>query len=151
MGMGADRNVRDHGWTDLLPVRLRWGPRKLLLGGQPPLPLTGVSRCQKPNFSPSVSDVCHLASVLCFLVARGSVCPTFHHESHLEAFVKKPKILDPAESNSQGRLWLLGGNQSAVCVCVCSMSAERWKEGPGVCLSRPPVCCRGCRKAEEMP
>ena len=125
MGMGADRNVRDHGWTDLLPVRLRWGPRKLLLGGQPPLPLTGVSRCQKPNFSPSVSDVCHLASVLCFLVARGSICPTFHHESHLEAFVKKPKILDPAESNSQGRLWLLGGNQSAVCVCVCVPCRQR--------------------------
>ena len=132
MGMGADRNVRDHGWMDLLPVQLRWGPRKPMLGGQPPPPLTGVSRCQKPNFSPSVSDVCHLASVLCFVVAGGSVCPTFHHESHLEAFVKKkkkPKILDPAESNSQGRLWLLRGNQSAVCVCVCVFHVGREVEG----------------------
>lgn len=88
--------------------------------------------------------MCHLASILCFLVASGSVCPTFHHENRLEAFVKKNiQILDPAESNSQGRLWLLEGNGAGggggvgvrVCGCVCSMSAERWKEGSRVCSS----------------
>lgn len=50
---------------------------------------TGLNRHQRPDVSALVPAIGSLAVILCFLVARGSVCPAFHCENHLEVFVLK--------------------------------------------------------------
>lgn len=45
-------------------------------------------------------EIYSLALILCFSVAKCSVCPTFHHENHLEVFVLKMQNPGPAKSDS---------------------------------------------------
>lgn len=94
---------------------------------------TGLNRQGRPDFSALVSEIGSLALILCFLVARGSVCPAFHCENHLEVFVlKKRKVPTPLSQTPREGPGCWGMSQNPI---VYSPPAGRCgKEGPGVCI-----------------